>query len=86
MEKLFPVNRRAITGPLKMSLLLETKSTPALIIKLRLIVVTDDFGWYITPNQQEQMFVQNLNRIVSKTNVMPGQIMYCTTVHRLYSS
>ena len=25
------------------------------------------------------MFVQNLNRIVSKPNVMPGQILYCTT-------
>ena len=25
------------------------------------------------------MFVQNLNRIVSKPNVTPGQILYCTT-------
>ena len=38
-HKLFPVNARAITGALKMSLLLEVKSTPALIIKPRRILV-----------------------------------------------
>ena len=61
-----------ITGPPKISLLLEAKSMPALIIKPRLNLVThmDDLGWYITSNQQEEMFVQNLNRIVSKPNVM----------------
>ena len=32
-DKLFPVNPRVITGPPKISLLLEAKSTPALIIK-----------------------------------------------------
>ena len=80
-NKLFPVNPRAITGPPKMSLLLETKSMPALIIKPMLILVThtDYLGWNITSNQQGQMFVQNLNRIVSKANVTPGQILYCTT-------
>ena len=54
---------------------------PALIIKPGLILVrhTDDLGWYIMSNQQEQLFVQNLNRIVSMPNVMPGQILYCTT-------
>ena len=31
-DKLFPVNPRAIMGPLKMSLLLEAKSMPALIV------------------------------------------------------
>ena len=52
-DKLFPVNPRVITGPPKMSLLLEAKSMPALIIKPRLILVThtDDLGWYITSNQ-----------------------------------
>ena len=74
-DKLFPVNPRAITGPPKMSLLLEAKSMPALIIKLRFILVshTDDLGWYITSNQQGKMFVQNLNRIVRKPNVIPRQ-------------
>ena len=38
-DKLFPVNPRAITGPPKISLLLEAKSMPALIIKPRLILV-----------------------------------------------
>ena len=38
-DKLFPVNPRAITGPSKLSLLLEVKSMPALIIKQRLILV-----------------------------------------------
>ena len=80
-DKLFSVNPRAITGPPKMSLLLEAKSMPALIIKPRFILVshTDDLGWYITSNQQGKTFVQNLNRIVRKPNVTPRQFPYCTT-------
>ena len=64
-----------------MSLLLEAKSTPASIIKPRSMLVahTDDLSWYITSNQQLQMFVQKLNRVVSKPIVTPGQIVYCTT-------
>ena len=38
-NKLFPINMRAITGPPKMSLLLEVESTSALIIEPRLILV-----------------------------------------------
>ena len=80
-DKLIPVNPRAITGPPNMSLLLEAKNMPALIIKPKLILVThtDDLGWYITTNQQGYMFVQIFNRIVSKPNVTRGQIQYCTT-------
>ena len=80
VDKLFPVNPRVIMGPAKISLLLEAKSMPALIIKPRLILVmhTDDLGWYTTSNQQGKMFVQNLNRIVRKTNVTPRQFPYCT--------
>ena len=80
VDKLFPINQRAITGPPKMSLLIETKSMPALIIKPRFILVThtDDLGWYISSNQQGKMFVQNLNRIVRKLNVTPRQFPYCT--------
>ena len=54
---------------------------PALIIKPRLILVTqtDDLGWYITSNQQGKMFVKNLYRIVRKTNITPRQFPYCTT-------
>ena len=79
-NRLFPVNPWAITGPPKISFLLEAKSMTAFIIKPRLILVmhTDDFGWNITSNQQGQMFVQNLNMTVSKPNVIPGQIRYCT--------
>ena len=68
-------------GPPKMSLLLEAKSTPEFIIKPRFILVahTDDLSWYITSNQQGQMFVLNLNGIVSKPIATPGQILYCTT-------
>ena len=46
VNKLFPVNPSTITGPPKMSLLLEAKSMPALIIKPRLILAahTDDLG------------------------------------------
>ena len=49
VDKLFLVNPRAITGPPKMSLLLEVKSMPALIIKPGFILVahTDDLRWYI---------------------------------------
>ena len=74
VDKLFPVNPRAITGPPKMSLLLEGKSMPALIIKLRLILVahTNDLGWNKTFNQQQQMLIQNLNRIVIRLNDTPG--------------
>ena len=45
-DKLIPINLRVITGPLKMSLLPEAKSMPALIIKLWFILVmhTDDLG------------------------------------------
>ena len=80
-DKLILVNPRATTGPPKMSLLLEAKSTPALIIKPSVILVAymDDLCWYIKSNQQGQMFVQNLIRIVSKQNATPGQILYCTT-------
>ena len=80
-DKLFQINPRTITGPSKMSLLLEAKSKPALIIKPRFILImhTDDLGWYITSNQQGEMFVQNLNRIVRKPNVTRKQFSYCTT-------
>ena len=81
-DKVFPVNPPAITGPPKMSLLLEAKRTLALIIRPRLIFVThkkNDLSCYITANQQGQMFVQNLIRIVNKPNDTPGPILYCTT-------
>ena len=81
VDKLFPVYPRAIMGPPKMGLLLEAKSMPALIIKPGFILVshTDDLGWYIMPNQQGNMFVQNINRIVRKPNVTPRQFPHCTT-------
>ena len=80
-EKLFLVHTISITGPSIMSLMLEAKSIPSFIIKPSLILVAhkDDLGWYVTYNQQGQMFVQRFNRIVSKPNVTPGQIPYCTT-------
>ena len=75
-NKLFPINPKAVTGPPKMSLLLEVESTSALIIEPRLILVTytNDLGGYITSNQQGKMLVQNLQRIVRRPNVTPGQI------------
>ena len=87
VAKLFPVNPRAITGPPKVCLQLEAKSMPALIIKQRLIFVAhaDDLGWYITSNQHGQMFVQNLNRSVSKPNVMPPRADP-VLLHRQYSN
>ena len=55
-DKHFPVNPRVITGPPKMRFLLDAQSTPALITKLRLILVvhTDDLVWYITQIQREK--------------------------------
>ena len=54
VNKLFLINPRAVTGPPKMSLLLEAESTSALIIEQRLILVpyTDDLGGCITSNKQ----------------------------------
>ena len=76
VNKLFPINPRVVTGPPKMSLLLEVETTSSLIIEPKLILVTytDDLGGYITSNQQGKMLVQNLHRIVTRTNVTPGQI------------
>ena len=73
-DKLFPVNPRAITGPLNMSLQLEAKIMRSVIILPRLMFVahTDDLSWNIASNQHGQMFVQNLTRIVSKPNVTPA--------------
>ena len=73
-DELFLVSPRVIMGSKKVRLLLEAKSTPAFIIKPRLILVvhTDDIGWHLTSNLQEQIFVQDLNKIVSKPNVMAG--------------
>ena len=84
VDKFFPVNPIAITDPPKMSLLLEARSMPALIIKPRLIIVphTDNLGWNKTTNQQQQMLIQNLNRIVSRPNVMRRQILHCTMLMR----
>ena len=72
--KLFPVNPEAITGPPKMSLLLEAKSMPALIIKPRFILVThtDDLGWYIayhssTGLSADQMLHQGRSCIAPQT-------------------
>ena len=80
-DKIFPVNPSAITGPPKMSLVLEVKSMTALNIKQRFILVvhTDDIGWCITSKQQVQMLVQNINRIVRGLNITAGQILHCTT-------
>ena len=80
-NKLFPINPRAVTGPTKMSLLLEVERTSALIIEPRLILVTytDDLGGYITSKQQGKMIVQNLHRIVRRPNVTSGQIPHYTT-------
>ena len=48
------------------------------------LVHSDDLGWYITFNQQGQMLVQNLSRIVSRPNLTKqGQILYCTTNLRI---
>ena len=65
----------AITGPPKMSILLEAKSMPALIIKPRLILVThtDDLSWYKSSNKKGKMFVQNLNKIVRDQMLRHGK-------------
>ena len=80
-DKLFLVNPRVITGPPKMSLLLEAKSMHALIIKTRLILVTPTDELRLVHNLQlaGRVVWSNFNKIVSKPNVMPGQILYCTT-------
>ena len=58
-----------------MSLLLEVENTPTLIIKPSLVpdVHTDDLGWYITSNQQGQMFIQNLAGLSADKMVRQGR-------------
>ena len=74
VDKFFPINQTAITGPPKMSLLLEAKSMPALIIKPRFILVahTDDLGRYITSNQRGKMFVPNLTGLSESQMLRQG--------------
>ena len=52
MDKLIPVNSTVITSPLEMSLLLEVKCTPVVIIKQWFILVTqpDHLSRYKTFN------------------------------------
>ena len=78
-DKLFPVNPRAITGPSKISILLKDKSTPAFIIKPRLILFghTDDIRWYIRPTSMDRCSIKP--SAGQQTNVTPMQILYCTT-------
>ena len=84
VNKLSPVNPRAVTGAPKMSLLLEVESTSALIIEPRLILVTytDDLGGYITSNQQGKMLVQNLDRIVRRSCIAPQTVFQLTWCFR----
>ena len=42
-------------------------------------MLADDFCWLITSDQHGQLFVQNFNRLVSRPNVMPWQILYFST-------
>ena len=82
VDKLFPVNSRAVTGPPEMSLPPEAKSMLALIIKPRLLLVcAHGWPWLEHNNQLQQnwMLVQDLNRIVSSPYVTQGQILYSTT-------
>ena len=86
-NKIFPIDPRAVTGPPKMSLLLEVDSTSALIIEPRLILVryTDDLGG---------MLAQNINRSKDACSKPPQdcQKTKCYTRvdpalhHRLYSN
>ena len=86
-DRLLPVNLRVITGPPKISILFEAESTPALIIKPRIILVmhicTTQFSVTLVGTlrltSREQMVIQNINKIVSRPNVLPGQIQYCAT-------
>ena len=80
-DKLFVANPRAFSDPPKMILLLDAKSIPAIIFKPLLFLVAhmDNLDWNMMSNQQQQMLIKFLNRIVSRPNVMSGQILYCTT-------
>ena len=81
MDKLIPVNSRAIRSPLKMSLLLEVERTHAVIIKPRLIFVKRSY--HLSQNKtidyQRQMHIQYLNRIVSTPYASSRQLTYYIT-------
>ena len=48
-----------VTGPIKINILLGVKPRHILVIYM------DVFNWYITSNQQGEVLIQNLSRIVS---------------------
>ena len=75
MNKLFPVNQRGIMGPPKISLLLEVKNMPALIIKPKLILVThtDDLCWNITSTSRERCLFK------TSTGLSAGVAVVCVT-------
>ena len=82
-DKLFPVNPRAITGPPKMSLLLDAKSMPALIINPTLLHVThtDDLGWYIVqPGGTDVRAIPELYCQQAKCYARADPVLH----HRLY--
>ena len=79
-DKIFAVNPRATTIPPTMSLLLEVKSMPALVIKPTLIFVVhmDVLRWCMMSKQH--LCVQNFSSNVSRPNVTPWQVLYCTKI------
>ena len=76
-DKIFIVELRANMGPDEPLAL--GKKHAFIIPWLILVVRTDDLGYYIMSNYQGHMLFQHLNRIASRPNVKPGQILYCTT-------
>ena len=78
MDTLIPASSRAITSPPKMSLLLEVERIPAVIIRPRLILLTqtDCLNRNKLFNQQIQVHIQYLNCIVSTQDASSRKLKY----------
>ena len=77
-DKLLPINPRAITGPPKMSLLLEAKSMPELIIKPRFYpCFAHGLPWLVhnvQPSNQKNIYGAALALIAIMCGIMHGII------------
>ena len=83
--KLAPVNPRAIAGPPKMSLLLETKIMSAWSSHqgLSLFAHSDNLGWNAMSNQQQQMFIHDQHDFQqTKCYARADPVLH----HKLYSN
>ena len=73
-DKLCLVNPRSITGPSKMSLLLEVKSTLWSSVKSNSCCDYDDLDWHVTSNQQGQTLFRTSTGLFKAQMIRQGRL------------